>query len=1183
MTSAAGAIRLGSAFCHEPDATVADDFTTIDGDRYAAIYNVDRMAPFLMSIASDSDAWLFVGSNGPFVAGRGSPDTALFPYQTVDKILRYPTTSGAQTILLVSRGDETFLWEPWLDGPRVYTIDRNLYKRTDGTAVLFEETNHDLGLRFRWSISACDRFGLVRRVEIDEIGGHAGEVRYLDGWHQLIPPGVDQETYARYSYLATAYMHHERLPGVPLAVYALNAAITDRPEPSESLRVAAAWSVGHTNPQLLLSDRQVASFRGGATVEPEMEVRGDMGAYLVADQRHLDAGGRHSWLTVADTGLDHAAVHDLLGLLATPAVAEVALKAAVATNSEAVRGRVAVADGLQQTADESATASHFSNVLFNIMRGGTFENGYAISPGDLASYLGEQNRVVLERHRAWVESLPAGLTLQELRSDAATLADPQLDRLVRSYLPLTFSRRHGDPSRPWNRFSIRVRDAAGNPVYGYQGNWRDIFQNWEALGQSFPGYLGQFVNVFLNASTADGYNPYRIARSGFEWEIEDPTDPWSHIGYWGDHQIVYLLRLLESLERHEPGALGAALDDRIYACANVPYRIADFASILSNPRATISVDKALHDSLLAASRELGADGRLIRDAGGEVRLVNLCEKLLVPVLVKLTNLVPGGGIWLNTQRPEWNDANNALAGWGLSIVTLSAIPGYLTLLASFAASDRDIPLSAPVARLLESVTAVLAGAGGPYDDARRFGVMVELGRAGEAHRRAVYARDFGADVATPTAAIRALAAAALPVIEQTLRASLRSDGLYHSYNLLRIDGDRAAVDNLGPMLEGQVAVLESGILGDAEAVALLRALRASDLYRADQRSYMLYPDRVLTPFLERNTLRGMPPLADAKLFVADHAGKWHFQADLSTMADVDRGLREANATAGEAAAVRRLWRETFSHDRFTGRSGTFFAFEGLGSIYWHMVAKLLLAVQRCHRHASDPAAGEALAGIYDEIRDGFNFRKTAGTYGAFPTDPYSHTPRHRGAQQPGMTGQVKEQILTRLGELGVEVSAGRLGFDPRLLHLAEFSLEPSVFRWLDASGTERAADLPAGSLAFTCCQVPVFYRLGDTVSMELERADGTVERVDGARLDQEASRTIFERQGTYRRLSVSLPRDQLRGDEPSGQPGAGRAPAATDPARERMPAIPHPAGSIVEAAAPRGNRLERATRRSAAR
>ena len=48
----------------------------------------------------------------------------------------------------------------------------------------------------------------------------------------------------------------------------------------------------------------------------------------------------------------------------------------------------------------------------------------------------------------------------------------------------------------------------------------------------------------------------------------------------------------------------------------------------------------------------------------------MMEKLLVSILAKLANFVPGGGIWMNTQRPEWNDANNALVGGGLSVVTL---------------------------------------------------------------------------------------------------------------------------------------------------------------------------------------------------------------------------------------------------------------------------------------------------------------------------------------------------------------------------------------------------------------------------------------------------------------------------------------------------------------------------------
>ena len=89
--------------------------------------------------------------------------------------------------------------------------------------------------------------------------------------------------------------------------------------------------------------------------------------------------------------------------------------------------------------------------------------------------------------------------------------------------------------------------------------------------------------------------------------------------------------------------------------------------------------------------------------------MTLLEKLLVPALSKLSNLVPGGGIWMNTQRPEWNDANNALVGHGLSMVTLCHLRRYLRLLASIV-TDSGIggfAISTEVAAWLDAVVAVL--------------------------------------------------------------------------------------------------------------------------------------------------------------------------------------------------------------------------------------------------------------------------------------------------------------------------------------------------------------------------------------------------------------------------------------------------------------------------------------------
>jgi len=256
--------------------------------------------------------------------------------------------------------------------------------------------------------------------------------------------------------------------------------------------------------------------------------------------------------------------------------------------------------------------------------------------------------------------------------------------------------------------------------------------------------------------------------------------------------------------------------------------------------------------------------------------------------------------------------------------------------------------------------------------------------------------------------------------------------------------------------------------------------------------------------------------------VVDARGDAHFHADLTNDRDLLAALAAEGHPDSERAAVQDLWERVFDHASFTGRSGTFFAFEGLGSIYWHMVAKLLLAVQECHGRAS-ATAKPRLRAAYATIRDGLGFRKTPEEYGAFPTDAYSHTPRHLGAQQPGMTGQVKEEILTRFGELGVTIDGGRLRFAPQLLDDAEFGAADE-FAIVGLDGRQRAIAVPQGGLAFTFCQVPVTYGPATEASVEVEYADGRVEVHPGDSLPVEASHEILSRGGRIAGIRVGLVR-----------------------------------------------------------
>jgi hypothetical protein len=204
----------------------------------------------------------------------------------------------------------------------------------------------------------------------------------------------------------------------------------------------------------------------------------------------------------------------------------------------------------------------------------------------------------------------------------------------------------------------------------------------------------------------------------------------------------------------------------------------------------------------------------------------------------------------------------------------------------------------------------------------------------------------------------------------------------------------------------------------------------------------------------------------------------------------------------------------------------------LGSIYWHMVSKLLLAVQETLlRGWESGAEADVLVSLrrhYAAIRQGIGDCKTPAEYGAFPADPYSHTPAHTGARQPGLTGQVKEDILCRLGELGVMVRDGRLGFRPRLIQEREFLSEPGDFPYVDVAGKNGRLRLAAGSLAFTCCQVPVVYRRSERDRIVQFRADGSRVACDGPWLDAATSASVFARDGQVRRVEVEFEGDGAR-------------------------------------------------------
>jgi hypothetical protein len=260
----------------------------------------------------------------------------------------------------------------------------------------------------------------------------------------------------------------------------------------------------------------------------------------------------------------------------------------------------------------------------------------------------------------------------------------------------------------------------------------------------------------------------------------------------------------------------------------------------------------------------------------------------------------------------------------------------------------------------------------------------------------------------------------------------------------------------------------------------------------------------------------------------DILGNYHFNGNFRNANDLSDALQKikekgySELVEENGLAVIELYEEVFNHKAFTGRSGTFFGYEGLGSIYWHMVSKLLLAVQECYLQAykEDPTAEVTLAlhKHFEAIKKGIGVHKTPSVYGAFPTDPYSHTPMHRGAQQPGMTGQVKEDFIARKNELGVHIHDGEIRFVPSQIFANDFLANPKTIEFFNVEGEKESLELNQGDLFFLYCQVPVIYHLSGNKKIEVYMKDGSIIKNETGIIHNELAKKIFGRTGEIRMI-----------------------------------------------------------------
>ncbi|ONI39082.1 hypothetical protein AN639_10615 [Candidatus Epulonipiscium fishelsonii] len=1054
------------------------NFVTINETEYYKITNSQNLSPFFIQVASSSDIWIFLSSSGGITAGRKNSSNNIFPYTTNDRLnMDYDT--GSKTIVKVNNK----IWLPFEQfGTTKYDITRNIYKSCYSNSIILEEVNNDLQLSYSCKYETSEKYGIIKTSKIVNLSEEPQNIDILDGLMNLLPYGVNSILQNNSSTLVDAYKASELEDGT-LGVYSLTTTINDTPNPIEMLKANIVYNTLPVS-NVYLNPDIISRFINNQSLDISKETYGTKcGYFIILNDFKLDSF--KEWSFVLDVGYDHSKIAETLNFIKKGDFSSIFED--IKKGTDDIINIVDKADGIQETGDKVACAAHYVNTLYNVMRGGIFENAYSFNYNDFCKFVAIKNNRALEV----TNLLKDCKTIMELKE--ISKQNPVLHRLALEYLPLTFSRRHGDPSRPWNKFNIDIKDEQGNKKISYEGNWRDIFQNWEALGLSYPEYYENMVAKFVNASTIDGYNPYRITTLGIDWEKPDPEDPFSGIGYWGDHQIIYLLRLLEGLNNHFPETLKSLMNKEVFSYANVPYIIKSYDEILKNPKKTIIFDFDKDEIIEKLVTKIGTDAKLLLDSNEEVVTVSLAEKLLVTALCKISNLLVGGGIWMNTERPEWNDANNGIVGIGLSMITVYHLNSYLQFIEKLF-KDKEYKISSNVVEWLKATTIALHKYENNYKGHEK-ALLDELGQIFSDYRRQIYDNGLKPKKALTSKEILEWIETAKKAIEYTINEN--KGDIFVTYNLINKD---FSVTPMRDMLEGQSAIIGSKYLNTNETLKLINNMNKT-LYNENIKAHTLYPINMTKRFLSKNQLQINVDEIDG-IILKDINGNLHFNSDINTEETLIKKCIEKNISPEITKSLTDEFERIFAHNKFNGRSEVFYKFEGIGCVYWHQNAKFALAVLETVQRAFEN--GEDITDLYNEyhkILQGFIFRKSPIECNAIPIEPYSHSSFNGKSEQPGMTGQVKESVIMRRGELGVKILNGTISFNPIFLLESEFDCN--------------------GEINFTIYGVKVKYIKSQDKNMKILFNDGTVIVSDNFVIDHKLSKNIFERNSNISLIEIT--------------------------------------------------------------
>ena len=471
-----------------------------------------------------------------------------------------------------------------------------------------------------------------------------------------------------------------------------------------------------------------------------------------------------------------------------------------------------------------------------------------------------------------------------------------LDNLLRGGTPTFFrhegkaapfylySRKHGDPEREYNYFSLgQEYFAQGN------GNYRDVNQNRRNDVLFAPELGEENIHTFFDLIQSDGYNPLvltsctytmpkekqaafaeqvpqcaallagsftpgRVAmaaeNSGMTQEqamaftaavvCSADSEPNADFGegYWCDHW-TYNLDLIESYLTVYPEKKETLLFE------DCRYRWYE-TRVLVNPRAKryCMTENGLRQYHALDEKAKKAASKWMKTADGSDAASTLMEKLLLLCAVKTATLDAAGmGVEMEGGKPGWYDALNGLPGLLGSSMAESCELARLLAFTADALEKRQggIALYAEVAELLTEVEKILCEETEPYQIWDRMSRMKEAYRIDTLYGFKGVRREIACGALA--AALRKMEEAVLNGIE---KAKALNGGLIPTY--FTFAAEQVIETEEGPMptalaptvmplfLEGPVHYLKLH-LSNGEKQALADKVRASGLYDQKLKMY----------------------------------------------------------------------------------------------------------------------------------------------------------------------------------------------------------------------------------------------------------------------------------------------------------------------------------------------------------